>query len=142
MAELSRCKSENQDKPTAVTWETGVAVLFGIVFIVATLALSVVYPDPTATQYATYKTVLALAAAGFGFVIPGVIQIDLPLALPKGAIRASGAVVLFVIVYFFPPQAPEPLKDGGSVSVEQTIESGGQGITHTGSGDINVGDKP
>jgi hypothetical protein len=45
-----------------------------------------------------YRLVLALAAAGIGAVIPGMIDVDI-----HPAIRAGGAIALFVIVYWFKP---------------------------------------
>lgn len=117
MSSLSTNNQEEQVVPASPLWEKIVAVVFGLGFLMVMLGFSVVFPEPTPTQYDTFKTVLALAAAGFAAVLPGVIHIDLP--LPKGVVRASGAVVLFVIVYFFPPAAPES-KD---ITVTQTINA-------------------
>ncbi len=83
------------------------AAIFGVCFISILLGFTVIFPEPTASQYATYKTVLALSAAGVGAILPGLIRIELP--LPTVAVRASGAIALFVVVFFFTPPAPQPL---------------------------------
>jgi hypothetical protein len=45
-----------------------------------------------------YRVVLAVAAAGIGAVIPGLIDVTV-----SGVIRAGEAIALFVIVYLFNP---------------------------------------
>jgi hypothetical protein len=67
-----------------------------------TIALAV--PDPTPTQWFVFRLVLALAAAGIGAVIPGLIVVQV-----AKLIRAGGAIALFVIVYYLnPPQLIVP----------------------------------
>ena len=88
----------------AAPWEKITAVMLAVLLIAVVLVFSMLFPQPTDAQYATYKTILALAAGGFGSIIPGLIHVDLP--LPKGVIRAAGAVVLFVVVFFFTPPPP------------------------------------
>jgi hypothetical protein len=68
--------------------------VFGVVFVVVMLVLAVAIPSPTATQYDTFKIVLALAAAGVAAFIPGFLDVTVP-----GWIRAGGALAVFVLVF-------------------------------------------
>ncbi|MCP4277882.1 MAG: tetratricopeptide repeat protein, partial [Gammaproteobacteria bacterium] len=58
-------------------------------------------PDPSPTQYDTFKIVLALAAAGVGGIIAGTIQIEG--SLLKWAVKAGGAMAVFLIVFTITP---------------------------------------
>jgi hypothetical protein len=70
--------------------------IFGLIFITAMLVLAVAVPNPSGQAQKTFTTVLALAAAGVGAVLPGYLHIrHVPL------VRAGGAIALFIIVYFF-----------------------------------------
>ncbi|KWB76391.1 hypothetical protein WL42_18410 [Burkholderia ubonensis] len=71
---------------------------FGVTFIVVAIGLALYKPDPTKFQYTVFRTVLALAAAGFGAVVPGTIQVKV-----GKFVRAGGALALFVLVYFYAP---------------------------------------
>lgn len=121
---------------SSAPWEKITAVVLGVVFVSVLLGFAWLIPAPTDSQYATFKTVLALAAAGIGAILPGLIHIELP--LPKGILRASGAVVLFVLVFFFTPASPASSQATTTGDIQQTIE-GGTGVIHTGEGDIHVG---
>lgn len=78
------------------------AFLTGIAFLTILLVIALAIPYPTRFQLLVFRVILALAAAGLGAVIPGFINIDLAFAA-KTAIRAGGAIALFVIIYFFNP---------------------------------------
>lgn len=74
------------------------ASAFGITFILGILALAIFFPEPTPFQYTVFRIVLALASAGVATVIPGLIDVKV------GEIAtASGAIAVFLIVYFFSP---------------------------------------
>jgi hypothetical protein len=78
------------------------AFIFGTVFLAALLVIAVVIPSPTPNQFETFRIAIALAAGGVAAVIPGL----LGLRLGRGrrfAIRASGALAVFLIVYFYSP---------------------------------------
>jgi hypothetical protein len=62
------------------------------------LVFAVWYPNPTPFQVRVFMTALATAAAGVGGMLPGVLTVKY-----KGIIRASGALALFVVVWFFQP---------------------------------------
>ena len=71
--------------------------VFGVVLVVTMLVFAVKIPNPTNTQQWTFVTVMALAAAGAGSVIPGLLKVDLPY------VKAGGALALFVIVFLMKP---------------------------------------
>lgn len=81
------------------------AFIFGVVFVAALLVINIFIPDPTPTQYETFRIILALAAGGVGAMIPGILNVDMT-AGSKFALRAGGALAVFVIVYFFQPGLP------------------------------------
>ncbi len=76
------------------------AYVFGVVFIGIILMIAIFVPNPTPFSYTIFRVVLALAAAGVGAVIPGFLEVSF-----RNILRASGAVALFVVVYFFAPVA-------------------------------------
>lgn len=77
-----------------------IAVLFGAAFLVALLVLAVVFPTPTAFQYAVFRIVLSVAAAGFVSMTPGFLNVQI-----GNWLRAGGALAVFAVVYFFNPAA-------------------------------------
>lgn len=82
---------------------------FGVTFVVVMLVLAVAIPNPTRTQYETFKTVLALAAAGVAAFIPGFLELTVP-----GWVRAGGALAVFVLVY---TKSPATLVVDGPLAV-------------------------
>ena len=81
---------------------TILAFCFGVVFLAALLAIVIIFPDPTDRQFEIIRTVLALAAGGVAAAIPGLLNLQLG-AGSKLAIRAGGAIAVFVVVYFYSP---------------------------------------
>jgi hypothetical protein len=81
-----------------MTTDKLLAFVFGVVFVVVLLCLAIFFPTPTETQWFVFRVVLALAAAGVGAVLPGLISVR-----AGGVIRAGGALALFVIVFWFNP---------------------------------------
>lgn len=79
-------------------YEKAAAGLFGVVFVVTLLVLAVRYPHPTPFQYLVFRVTLALAAAGIAPFIPGLLNVEV-----GTAIKAGGAIAVFVVVYFFSP---------------------------------------
>lgn len=67
-------------------------------------------PNPTESQWFTFRVVLALAAAGVGALLPGLISVN---AGPY--VRAGGALALFVLVYWFNP--PKLVKDPSQLRI-------------------------
>ena len=115
-------------------WEKIAGLVFGVIFVTALLLLNVFIPEPSPTQYATFKTILALAAAGVGGILAGTLYIKG--SIQKWSVRAGGALAIFLVIYFFTP-APAPAPSA-EPAIRQTIEGGGTGAIHNGEGDINV----
>lgn len=78
--------------------EIWLSFAFGVAFILILIAIALLKPDPSKFQYTIFRTVLALAGAGIGAVIPGFIEVT-----AKNWIRAGGAMAIFVLVYFWNP---------------------------------------
>jgi hypothetical protein len=85
---------DNQNSSTATYLTAGA----GVIFILISVLLIILYPNPTPAQYQVFKIVLALACAGFAAAIPGAINVGV-----GHAVRAGGAMGVFVIIYFFSP---------------------------------------
>jgi MFS family permease len=68
------------------------AFVFGVVFVVVMLYIALYVPNPTETQWFVFRVVLALAAAGVGALLPGLLTVQAP-----PYVRAGGALPLFVI---------------------------------------------
>jgi len=71
---------------------------FGVAFVITLLVLAARFPHPTPFQYAVFKSVLALAAAGIAAFIPGFLDVKVSTFLAAG-----GAFAVFAVVYFFSP---------------------------------------
>jgi hypothetical protein len=83
--------------------------VFGVASVVVLLALAVTVPALRPFQNDVFKVVLALAAAGIAALVPGFIQVQY-----RDAIRAGGALAIFVIVYFYSPTPPANPPDSSS----------------------------
>jgi hypothetical protein len=81
---------------------TLLAYVFGAVFVIAILALVVIIPNPTPVQYHFFVIVMSLAAGGVATVMTGMIDVRASFG-KKLAIGATGALAVFVIVFFFLP---------------------------------------
>ena len=127
-------KKVNSSTTKISNWEKIAGFIFGATFVTMLLVMSIFIPDPTPTQYAIFKTILAIAAAGIGGILAGTIHIEG--SVQKWAVKAGGAMALFVIVYFFTP-APAKITDE-ETNVIQNIEEGAIGVQHSGDGDVNI----
>ncbi|MBY5637730.1 hypothetical protein HFO39_23670 [Rhizobium leguminosarum] len=103
MVDPSR-KKYDQKVSQQPLWERIAVFAFGVVFVAAILALAVFVPYPTTYQYTVFRIVLALAAAGVAALIPGFLEVSLRTKVST-AIKAGGAIAVFVIVFFFSPAA-------------------------------------
>jgi len=74
------------------------AVVSGAAFLIILLALAIAVPDPSPFQYVIFRITLALAAAAFSATIPGFLEVTV-----SSFARATGAIAVFLIVYFFSP---------------------------------------
>ncbi|PMX24937.1 MULTISPECIES: DUF4019 domain-containing protein [unclassified Pseudomonas] len=99
---------------------TLLACILGVIFLSAMLVMSTYYPNAEGIQLKIFTTTLALAAGGFGAIIPGGLAIQ-----HKGLWRAGGAMGLVIIVLFFQPEINkkvvrivEPPQPAGPVALE------------------------
>jgi len=75
-----------------------IAFIFGVVFLAIMLGFAVWFPNPEPFQVQVFMTVLSLAAAGVGALLPGVFHFQY-----QKMVRASGALALFGVVWFSQP---------------------------------------
>ncbi|HEV7860052.1 MAG TPA: SH3 domain-containing protein [Pyrinomonadaceae bacterium] len=94
MSEDNQNSTDNQNSSMATYLTAGA----GVIFILISVLLIILYPNPSPAQYQVFKIVLALACAGFAAAIPGAINVGV-----GHAVRAGGAMGVFVIIYFFSP---------------------------------------
>lgn len=73
------------------------AFSFGTLFVATLLAIAVFIRNPTPFLYTVSRVILALAGAGVATVIPGLLNVTV-----STVVKASGALAVFAIIYFFP----------------------------------------
>jgi N-acetylmuramoyl-L-alanine amidase len=73
----------------------------GVIFLFLLILLAIFIRSPTALQLFIFRTIIALAAAGFASAIPGLLNVSVD--APGLTIRAVGALGTFLIIYFFNP---------------------------------------
>lgn len=79
-------------------WRGPMLFGFGSTFVVALLILAIFFPEPSPFQYFVFRLVLALAASGISASIPGFLEVEV-----SNMVKGSGALAVFVIVFFFSP---------------------------------------
>src|SRR4051812_16442560 len=78
------------------------AYVFGCSAVAAVLWLAFRTDNLTDQQFQILRIVLALAGGGVGAVVPGILDLTLN-AGTKLALRAGGALAVFVVLYFWSP---------------------------------------
>ncbi len=81
-------------------FELGLAFAFGCVAIGIVLSLGLRAKTLSEQQFEILRIVLALAGGGVGAVIPGFLDVSMK-AGAKLALRAGGALAVFVVLYFW-----------------------------------------
>jgi len=79
-------------------WSTLYAPIGGAVLLVIILIVAFLKPFPTRFQTGIFWIILSLAASACAALIPGFLEIKY-----KNFIRASGAIAVFVLMYFSSP---------------------------------------
>jgi hypothetical protein len=82
--------------------EIVLAFTFGCVALAAVLWLAFRSESLSNEQFEILRIVLALAGGGVGAVVPGFLDLNLK-AGPRFALRAGGALAVFVVLYFWSP---------------------------------------
>jgi hypothetical protein len=89
--------------PSSARWpETALAFGFGLAALATVLWLAFRGSELTEPQFEILRIVLALAGGGVGAVIPGFLDLNLKSG-GKLALRAGGALAVFVVLYFWSP---------------------------------------
>jgi hypothetical protein len=104
----------DQPQPTR-RLQMGLAFVFGCVAIGVVLWLAFRAETLSEQQFEILRIVLALAGGGVGAVIPGFLDVSMK-AGAKLALRAGGALAVFIVLYFWSPAHWAPLSTG---AVEQ-----------------------
>ena len=95
--------------------EMGLAFVFGCVALATVLWLAFRAETLNQQQFEILRIVLALAGGGVGAVIPGFLDVSVK-ASTKLALRAGGALAVFIVLYFWSPAHWAPPATG---AVEQ-----------------------
>ena len=101
--------------------EIGLAFVFGCVASAAVLWLAFKGQNLSDQQFEILRIVLALAGGGVGAVIPGFLDVSVK-ASTKVALRAGGALAVFVVLYFWSPAHWQPPHDG--TVIQHTVGAG------------------
>ncbi len=91
--------------------ELGLAFAFGCVALGAVVWLAFRAETLSEQQFEILRIVLALAGGGVGAVIPGFLDVSMK-AGAKLALRAGGALAVFVVLYFWSPAHWQPAREG------------------------------
>lgn len=94
---IGKAMSNNSNKITP--WSFG----FGVFFIMILLALSTIFPNPTASQRQIWQGIQSLSLSAFASGIIGLLEIRLNFPHAGLAIQATGAIAIAIISYFFVP---------------------------------------
>ncbi|NNF34005.1 MAG: hypothetical protein HKN68_07845, partial [Saprospiraceae bacterium] len=73
-------------------------IIAGTVFLLILIGIAIMIECPTQFQDGLFSTVLALAAASYAATIPGFLKVNM-----NDKIVASGALAVFVVVFFWKP---------------------------------------
>jgi hypothetical protein len=113
--------------------EVAVAFIFGCAAMVAVLWLAFRGGNLTDQQFEMLRIVLALAGGGVGAIIPGFLDLNMK-AANKLALRAGGALAVFVVLYFWSPAHWAP--SSSETVIQHT--SGSDSPAQNGSGNIVI----
>src|SRR5271166_3776825 len=113
-----------QPQPTRQL-EMALAFVFGGVALAAVLWLAFRAETLNEQQFEILRIVLALAGGGVGAVIPGFLDVSLK-ASTKLALRAGGALAVFVVLYFWSPAHWQPSHDGTVIQHTDGTNSPGE----------------
>lgn len=84
-------------------WQLIIGLVIGIIFALLILALSVLIPSPTPTQFFIFRGVFAISLAAIATIIPGLLNVES--RFQKFSIKATGAIAVFIIVWLLNPPA-------------------------------------
>jgi len=108
--------NEMATRPGTNWLETVLAFGFGLAALATVLWLAFRGGDLTEQQFEILRIVLALAGGGVGAIIPGFLHLNLK-AGSTLALRAGGALAVFVVLYFWSPARWQPAAGGHQVTM-------------------------
>ena len=84
-------------------WQLITGLVIGVTFALLILAAVVFIPSPTVTQFFIFRGLFAIALAAIAAIIPGLLNVES--RFQKFSVKATGAIAVFVIVWFLNPPA-------------------------------------
>lgn len=78
-----------------------VLLTVGLVLIFVTLIMALIIPKPSVFQFWVFRVIMALGGACIGAIIPGFIEFTSQ--INEIALRAGGAIALFLVIYLINP---------------------------------------
>ncbi len=109
--------------------EVGFAFAFGCVALAVVLWLGFRAETLSEQQFEILRIVSALAGGGVGAVIPGFLDVSMK-AGSKLALRAGGALAVFVVLYFWSPAHWQQQSDGSVIQRTDGTNSPAQNGTN------------
>lgn len=103
-------------RPIPLLWP----FILGFFLLVFVLCIVAFGDDPSPLQFTIYRIVIAIAGAGFAVALTGTLEVQFPI-LGNGYIRATAALGVLVILYFFSPATLAV--DGGAVETKRLTDS-------------------
>jgi hypothetical protein len=82
-------------------WERPALFVVAIIFLTILFVTAILIPNPSHAQEQIFRTILSLAAGGFGAFLPG--AFNLKFVKPTITVRATSAAAFFVFVYSVDP---------------------------------------
>lgn len=79
-----------------------IVFVVGLLLILLTVALAIVFPNPTAFQLRIFSGMFAIATGAFAMKITGMLNVQMNLGA-RLAVSAAGALAVFLLIYFFVP---------------------------------------
>jgi hypothetical protein len=110
--------------------ETALAFGFGSAALAIVLWLAFGRSGLTEQQFEILRIVLALAGGGIGAVIPGFLDLHLKSGR-KLALRAGGALAVFVVLYFWSPARWQTASGGKITTMEAPGGVASESVNHS-----------
>jgi hypothetical protein len=85
------------------SWQLITGIIIGVLFSLLILALAIIIPSPTPTQFFIFRGMFAVSLSAIAAIIPGLLNIES--RFHKMSIRATGAIAIFILVWLLNPPA-------------------------------------
>jgi len=91
------------DMNSTPRWQLIAGLAVGVVFAMGILIAVIMIPNPTQSQFFIFRGTFAISLAGISAIIPGLLNVES--RFNKFSIKATGAIAVFIIVWFLNPPA-------------------------------------